>query len=362
MTNHANVGTSASRKDDHVRLATEQADRRHRTNDFDDVSFLHHSLRAQDVDRVTLDTEVFGHTWTSPIFINAMTGGSTGTGAINAALARVAAATDTAIASGSMSHLLKEPRSADTFRVLRTENPHGFVFANLSANASVDDAQRVIDAVEADALQIHVNSAQEVIMPEGDRIFSHWSERIAALCDRITVPIVVKEVGFGMSAETVRELSALGVQAVDVSGKGGTNFAAIENSRRINDDFAELLTWGQSTVNSLLDVQQAAAETGMTVLASGGVRGPLDVAKSLSLGGRAIGIAGGFLHVLQKEGENALIENINRWKEQLRAIQALTGATRPADLQRVSLLITGSVNEFATLRGIPVTNYARRDA
>lgn len=360
MTGERSVETSANRKDDHVRLATDQAAYRHGRSDFDDLTFIHHALRAADVERVTTETVVLGRKWSSPIYINAMTGGSVATGTINEQLARVAHATGVTIASGSMSHLLKDASSIETFRVLRTLNPNGVVFANLSANASLDDAHRVIDAIEADAIQIHINSVQEIVMPEGDRTFSHWSQRIETLVNGLSVPVIIKEVGFGLSAETVYELVDLGVQAVDVSGRGGTNFAKIENDRRVGKDYRELATWGQSTVTSLLDVALPTTQHGTALFASGGVRNPLDVAKALALGAGAVGVAGGFLHTLQREGEDALIAEIHGWQEQLQAIQALLGAPTPAKLQDSTLVITGAVREFAELRGIDVASYAKR--
>jgi len=256
--------------------------------------------------------------------------------------------------------MLKDPSSSATYEVLRTENPHGFVFANLSANATVSDAKHVIDAIGADALQIHINSAQEIIMPEGDRSFRHWIDNIAQLCDEIDVPVVVKEVGFGLSRETVAQLTDVGVTAVDVSGKGGTNFAAIENARRSATTYLDLDSWGQSTVQCLIDIAPLTGSDNLTVFASGGVRGPLDVARALALGGAAVGVAGGFLHVLQHEGEDALISAIQRWISTLHAVQTLTGARTPHDLQQASLLITGNAREFGELRGVDVAHYATR--
>ncbi|MBF6841869.1 alpha-hydroxy-acid oxidizing protein, partial [Acinetobacter baumannii] len=154
--------------------------------------------------------------------------------------------------------------------------------ANLSANATVDDARQVVDAIDADALQIHLNSAQELVMPEGDREFRHWMSNIERLRGELSIPIVVKEVGFGLSRETVDDLLSIGISAVDVSGRGGTNFAAIENSRRPSGEYTELAGWGQSTVNCLLDISLVTQQRDVTVFASGGVRGPLDVARALS--------------------------------------------------------------------------------
>lgn len=353
------VSASAQRKDDHVRLAVEQAGNRQQRNDFDDVRFIHHALRATGVDEVTLQRNVLGAEWASPLYINAMTGGSEATGKINASLARVAHATGTPIASGSMSAMLKDPDTADTFTVLRKENPDGFIFANISANASVDEAQKVIEHIDANALQIHINAAQEIVMPEGDRSFAHWSDHIYAITQSVDVPVVVKEVGFGMSQETVSDLHALGVTAVDVSGRGGTNFATIENARRGTQDFDELADWGQSTVVSLLDVRVKAKERDIHVFASGGVRHPLDVAKALALGAQGVGVAGRFLTLLQQEGEAALISEIERWNRKLTHLLALMGAGHPEALQHTGILLSGHVHEFAQLRGIDASQYAR---
>ena len=356
----AGADISHSRKDDHVRLATAQADLRQSSSDFDGVRFIHHALRAADIAEVTTEAQVFGDTWSCPLYINAMTGGTEATGKINEGLARVAHRTGIPIASGSMSRVLKYPDVAGSYRVLRSENPHGIVFANLSANATVAEAQFVVDLVEADALQVHINSAQEVVMPEGDRKFSHWVDNIFELTSSLEVPIIVKEVGFGISQETLTDLIELGVSAVDISGRGGTNFARIETTRREAQRFSAFDDWGITTPCSLLDVGQTAATNGVTVFASGGVRGPLDVARSLALGATAVGVAGGFLRTLLHDGEDALVTEIESWREQLKSLQSLLGATTPATLTNTSVLLTDGVREFCELRGIDAASYARR--
>lgn len=354
--------TSASRKDDHVRLATEQAGKRSKHSDFDSVRFVHHSLRACNVETVALSTSVAGSLWSVPLYINAMTGGSASTGQINAQLARVAQATGLPIASGSMSRVIKDPDVAESYKVLRQLNPDGVVIANLSANATVDHGKRVVDLIEADALQLHVNSVQEIVMPEGDRTFTHWPTRIEDMVQSLDVPVIVKEVGFGMSAETASDLIDLGVTTIDVSGRGGTNFADIENRRRVHTDFGELTHWGQSTVCSLIDVASVNSPHALTVLASGGVRNPLDAALALALGAQAVGVAGGFLHTLQNAGEDALIVEIQQWIEQLRAIHALLGATTPKALHSSDIVIGGGVRDFCDARGIDVAQYAHRSS
>ncbi|MGX1915402.1 type 2 isopentenyl-diphosphate Delta-isomerase [Streptomyces phaeochromogenes] len=349
---------SAQRKDDHVRLAIEQQHTHRGDNQFDEVSFVHHALAGIDRPDVSPATAFAGITWPVPVYINAMTGGSVKTGVINRDLATAARETGVPIASGSMNAYLKDPSCADTFRVLRQENPGGFVMANINATTSVDNAQRAIDLLEANALQIHINTAQETPMPEGDRSFSSWVPQIEKITAAVDVPVIVKEVGNGLSRQTVLTLQNLGVQAADVSGRGGTDFARIENGRRELADYAFLHGWGQSTAACLLDAQGA----GIPVLASGGVRHPLDVARALALGASGVGASGGFLRTLLDGGVPALIAQITAWLDQLAALQTMLGARTPADLARCDLLIHGSLRSFCADRGIETWRLARRSS
>lgn len=346
------------RKDEHVDLALAQDTARRRSAHFDQVSFVPNPLAAIDIDKVQLGTQIAGSNWEIPFFINAMTGGSLQTGKINHELAQVAAETKIAIACGSMSAYFKDPSCAISFKVLREQNPHGFVMANLSANASVDQAKAAVELLEANALQIHLNPVQEIVMPEGDRHFSHHAKQIEQIVKHVKVPVIVKEVGFGMSSQSIYQLAALGVKTVDVGGKGGTNFAQIENSRR-QDDFSLLDDWGFSAVVSLLDTFQAAEESGTEILASGGVRNPLDVVKALGLGARAVGVAGGFLATLKTEGTDALIKQITNWQEQIRSIMALIGIDKVEKLTNSDLIITGEVQQIARARNLNISSRKR---
>ncbi|WP_437584693.1 type 2 isopentenyl-diphosphate Delta-isomerase [Paramicrobacterium sp. CJ85] len=351
---------TSDRKDDHVRLATEQNRARDRRNDFDEVRFVHHALAAYDLADVDLSVRVGPLTWPVPLYINGMTGGSAETALVNRDLGIVARETGIPIASGSMSAMFRNRETTESFSVLREQNPDGVVLANLSANASPEQAREAVGLLKADALQIHVNSVQEVVMPEGDRAFSHWLGNIERVVSALDVPVIVKEVGFGMSRETVTTLAGAGVRIVDVSGRGGTDFAAIENSRRTGADFSTLSGWGQSAIAGLLDSRSAAEAAGVTLLASGGVRNPLDAVRALSLGAAAVGVAGGFLRVLRDEGIDALIAEITGWLDQIRSITALLGQASPATLTETDVIIGGAVREFCEARGIDIRPYASR--
>ncbi len=347
---------AAGRKDDHVRLAADQQNDEQAGNGFDDVTFLHHALAGIDADRVRLEVEVAGTTWPVPFHINAMTGGSAHTGRINRELAIAARETGIAIASGSLSAGLDDPSAMPTFRVLRDENPGGVVWANLGIERSADDARRAVDALEADALQVHVNSVQETVMPEGSRHFSDWERSLAAIRDAVDVPVIVKEVGFGLSARTLRRLRELGIDYADVSGRGGTDFVRIENSRRAGGDFAYLIGWGQSAVECLLDAPPDAP----VLLASGGVRTPLDVVRALALGARAVGVSGTFLGAVLEGGADGLIERIREWTAHVRALAAVLGAETPDALASTDLIVDGPTARYGTARGIDLTALTRR--
>lgn len=340
-----------NRKDAHLALADAQYNPRANSG-FDSVRFMPNALPQVALDEVDSSVRVFAEDascacsasanpaflWRSPLYINAMTGGSANAQKINAQLARVAAKTGVAIASGSLSAALQNDALSDTFSVIRSENPRGFVMANVSAGTSQSDAMRAVDMLQANALQVHLNAAQELVMPEGDRDFRNWLkniEQIVRSCERVSVPVVVKETGCGMTARDVLRLRNVGVRAVDVSGRGGTNFVTIENARRSHSGYDYLADWGLTTVESLMDIRKCEAlkANPVEIFASGGVRTPLDVVRALALGASAVGVAGEFLHTLMHEGEDALTQQISDWQEQIRVIMALLGCKSVADLR-----------------------------
>ena len=231
MSHEPTASQRASRKDEHLDLAI-RLHGQDRTGAFDDVSFIHHGLPGISAEQVDIGTTVLGSRWEVPFYINAMTGGTRATAAINSDLAEMAADAGVAIACGSQHVALHDPERVDSFSVIRRRAPGAFVLANVGPTVGPEEAMRAVEMLQADALQIHLNAAQEMVMPEGDRDFTGWSEAISAIAAAVTVPVVVKEVGFGLSRRTIEALAHTGVAAVDVAGSGGTDFIAIENERR----------------------------------------------------------------------------------------------------------------------------------
>ena len=238
----------ASRKDYHVRLASAQQTEGPRRTDFDDLEFVHHALSGTSPERVDLSVELGEWTWPTPFYVNGMTGGTETTAKINRDLAIAAAETGLPMACGSMSVALDDAEAAKGFTVIREENPDGFVMGNLGAGRSADDARRAVELLGADALQLHINPVQETAMPEGTRDFSTWLSGLEDIVAACPVPVVVKEVGFGLSRRTLTLLAEIGVQFADVSGAGGTDFLRIENDRSPAADFSMLTGLGQSAL------------------------------------------------------------------------------------------------------------------
>lgn len=345
-----------NRKDEHIALA--KAFHKEITNDFDAVRLIHRCLPSYDVSDISLATTLFGHPFATPFYINAMTGGSEKATRINQELAQIARATDLMMATGSVTAALKDPSVADSYRIVRDEFPEGFLLANVGAGVTLTMAQQAVDLFSANALQIHLNAPQELVMPEGDRAFSHWLKNIETIVAHLDVPVLVKEVGFGMTRETIQQLLDVGVKTIDISGNGGTSFTQIENVRRKKREFAYLADYGQSTVISLLEANEIAMP--FEIVASGGIRNAYDIFKSLCLGAQAVGISGTILNQLLTNGPDATIEMIQQWQMELKILYTLVGCQTTSELKRVPLFLTGEPKDWCEARQISLAKYSLR--
>ena len=318
----------SKRKDEHVLYALKQEIK---TNDFDLVRLFHHSLIDHDIDEISLETKMFGHHFPYPFYINAMTGGSQNTKIINEKLATLASHFNLAMVVGSQHAALKDNSLIETYDIVRKKNENGFMIANVSFNASLNEALNAIDMIKANALSIHLNPIQELAMHEGDRRFKHAKAHIKDMVASLPVPVIVKEVGFGMSDETIKELIDLGVKYIDVSGMGGTNFAKIENERiKREDQFLE--SFGFSTVESLILSQKYQKE--VQIIASGGIRNAFDIVKSLVLGADFVGMSQFFLKLIQKDWETQVL-CVNNLIEDIKKIMLLLNVKTINELKKV---------------------------
>lgn len=347
----------SERKWDHIRYALKTG--QDRAAGFDDITFIHQSLPDTSLAEIEISTNVGELVLSSPIFINAMTGGGGGkTLEINGKLARAAKETGVAMAVGSQMAAIKDPKEKETYQIIRKENPDGIIIGNLGSEATVSQALAAVEMIDADALQIHLNTVQELTMPEGDRNFKGALSRIEEVVKSLDVPLIVKEVGFGMSRETVSILSSIGVEAVDIGGFGGTNFARIENQRREKwlPFFNE---WGIPTTVSIIEAREEGRQ--LSIIGSGGIQSGFDIAKALALGANATGLAGRFLKVVVENGLKELIMEIQGIHQELALIMAALGANTIGELQHVPLIISGKTHHWLSERGIDTTAYSRRN-
>lgn len=344
-----------SRKIDHIRHALRLG--QSGNTGFDDIKLVHSCLPETSMEHISLTTTIGELNLSSPIIINAMTGGALETEEINRGLAIAAREHGLAMAVGSQMSAVKNKEVSGSYKIVRKTNPEGVVFANLGSEATVEQAELAVEMLEADALQIHLNAMQELIMPEGDKDFRGALERIAEIVNRLHVPVIVKEVGFGLTMEAARTLTRLGVRILDVGGAGGTNFAAIENARR-QTPIRSINDWGIKTSVALLEVLETSGQA--DVIASGGIRTSLDICKSLALGASAAGMAGSLLKTLQEGGIDPLIRQIGTLTSELKLLMTALGAPNVEALRRVPAVITGETAEWCRLRGIDSASYARR--
>lgn len=325
-----------NRKDEHIKYALKYQSP---YNSFDDMELIHHSLPDYDLSEIDLHTHFAGRDFEFPFYINAMTGGSEKGRAVNQKLAQIAQATGLVMVTGSYSAALKNPH--DDSYPSKEEFPELLLATNIGIDKPYELGLQTIHEMQPIFLQIHVNLMQELLMPEGEREFRQWEKNLADYATKMPVPVILKEVGFGMDLKTIEMAHKLGIKTVDISGRGGTSFAYIENQRGHNRSYLD--EWGQSTVQTLLNAQPMIDK--IEILASGGVRHPLDIVKCLALGAKAVGLSRAILELVEKYSVEEVITIINGWKDDLRLIMCALNCKTIAELRQVDYLLYGKLSE-----------------
>lgn len=337
------------RKADHLDLcATDEVAFRERTTLLEHVRLVHQSLPEASWDEVDPSVELLGKRLRAPIVIAGMTGGTDRAGDVNRALATIAEARGYGFGLGSQRAMQREPETAWTYQV-RKWAPGTLLMGNVGVvqarELATDVIARMIADIGADALCVHMNPAMELIQPGGDRDFRGGVETYARLVKELPVPVVAKETGNGVSAETAKKLHAAGVRHVDVSGAGGTSWVGVETLRAEGEAKAigaSLWDWGIPTAASV----HLVAREGMTVIATGGIKTGLDVARAIALGATAAGIARPVFQAYTRGGENEVDAFLSQIEHELRAVMLLCGARTVADLQRAPRVITGELRDW----------------
>ena len=318
------------RKADHIKINLEQDVRSALTSGLEKYRFIHEALPELDLNRIDTSLSLFGKRLTSPTLVSSMTGGTSEAETINLRLAEAAQECKVAMGVGSQRAAIEDPEKAKTFQVRRAA-PDILLFANLGAvqlnyGYGIDQCRKAVEMIQADALILHLNPLQEAVQDAGDTNFAGLAKKIEEICKKIEVPVIAKEVGWGISERTAKLLADCGVSAIDIAGAGGTSWSQVE-MHRAPDEFTRQLAatfvgWGISTAESILNVKRAVP--GTLIFASGGIKDGLDIAKCIALGATLGGIAGKFLKAAAISTEN-VVEMMKLTKRQIEVTMFAAG-------------------------------------
>ena len=330
MENNNSIGTQ-TRKADHLRICLEEDVQFNRvTNGLEKYRFTHCCLPELDFEDIDISTSFLGKKLNAPLLISSMTGGTEKAKTINYRLAEVAQNHRLAMGVGSQRIAVENPDVVNTFS-LRSLAPDAVLFANLGAvqlnyTYGIEQCLRVVEMLEADALILHLNPLQECIQPNGDTNFKNLLDKINNLCQKIAVPIIAKEVGNGISATMAEKLISAGVGAIDVAGAGGTSWARVESERaennlqrRLGNTFAD---WGIPTAECIVQIRDRNSK--IPLIASGGLRNGLEIAKAIALGADLGGLALPFLQAADESPE-ALEELVQLLMAEIKTVLFCTG-------------------------------------
>lgn len=336
------VTTTSSRKSDHIRINLEEDVRSSLTTGLERFRFIHQALPELNLNDIDLAASLFDKQLQAPILISSMTGGTPEAKRINLVLAQAAQETGIAMGLGSQRAAIEDPSLEYTFQV-RNVAPDILLFANLGAvqlnyGYNLDECQRAADMIEADALILHLNALQEAVQTEGDTNFAGLLKKIEMVCNHLPIPVIAKEVGWGISLKAARQLIDAGVTAIDVAGAGGTSWSQVELYRAKSESQARLaaayIDWGIPTAESILNVRKVSPN--LPILASGGIRTGVDISKCIALGACIGGMAGPFLKAANISVD-ATISTIQEIAREIQICMFAAGAGNIQALQQIEL-------------------------
>lgn len=302
----------------------------------------HNALSNVNFDEIDTSIEFMGNKISMPVMVNAMTGGTEISEDINEDLSNICRELNIPMAVGSESIAIKDKDSRESFSLLKDKNV--IKIGNLGWENKIEKFEFAKDLIGASAMQAHLNIAQELVMDEGERDFSKNFENLANISKNISVPLIVKEVGFGMSKEVGQKLLDIGVKYIDVAGKGGTNFIEIEDMRIFDKDYSEFYSWGIPTAKSILDVRSLSDD--FFLIASGGIRNSSDVCKSLIIGADMCAISGEVLSFLLRGDYDYAIKYLKELNTKIKIFMALVGVKNIEELKKVPYKLTGRLKEL----------------
>jgi len=355
----------SNRKEAHIDICCQQTEKilMKRSNGFEDIEFVHNAFPEINFAEISLKTTFLGHTFNYPVFISSITGGMEKGLKINKLLAQVAEDFGIGLGAGSQRIALEDESKQESFTILRATAPHAFIAANLgivqfNKGYGIKEAKRAIEMLEADALILHTNPLQEAIQPEGDFEFKGLLQKIKGLTKAVDKPIIIKEVGAGISFEVAKKLIASNVAAIEVAGAGGTSWAAIEGLRAAQrhellkqETGAHFRNWGIPTAISTIEVLSA-TQGQCEIISSGGIRTGIEAAKALALGAKLVGVALPVACLAATKTEKELKAWLNQFIYELKVTMFILGAKNLEALKTAPILITGKTKDWLLTRGI----------
>ncbi|MGB3716342.1 MAG: type 2 isopentenyl-diphosphate Delta-isomerase [Candidatus Promineifilaceae bacterium] len=332
------------RKADHIRINVEEdVSFKKLDSGLDSYFFMHQALPELDFAKIITTTHFLGKSLKTPLMISSMTGGTAEAYRINRILASAAQETGMAMGLGSVRAAIEDPEIAYTYQV-RDVAPDVLLLANLGAvqlnyGYGLEQCMRAVEICEADGLILHFNALQEAVQPEGDSDFSGLLDKVEKICRGLPVPVIAKEVGWGFAQDTARQLASAGVSAIDVAGAGGTSWSQVEMYRAPTPRHARIagafIDWGIPTAFSIQYCRSAAPS--LPIIASGGIRNGIDVAKCIALGAQIAGLAGDFLRAAVQNGVEGVIDTAGALTDELRVTMFGSGAADISSLAETPL-------------------------
>ncbi len=327
---------TSSRKLEHIRICLDREVEFSKSNGFERYELVHSALPETSLNKIDTSTEFLGKKFRFPFFIEAMTGGSPGTEKINRNLARAAEDLGIGMGLGSQRAMLEDPGLAYTYDV-RDVAPGIFLLGNIGAvqlsKYSIGEIRGLVRDIKADGLAVHLNAAQELSQPEGDRDWRGVLVNIERLCRKAGFPVVVKETGCGISRDVARKLEGAGVSCIDVAGAGGTSWIRVEHYRG-SDTARTFLEWGIPTAESL---RQCRESVKIPLIASGGVRNGLECAKALAMGASLAGLALPLLRPAT-ESHKAVARRLECLVGEFRKAMLLAGVRNVGELRKAGVV------------------------
>ena len=325
-----------SRKDDHIRICLEKNVEFAKPNGFDRVELEHSALPEIERKEIDLSTKFLGKKFRYPLFIEAITGGTEQGERINKNLAAAAEALGIGMGVGSQRAMLEDAKATRTYAV-RDVAPGIFLLGNIGAaqlrNYDTSRVLALVEAIKADGLAVHLNVAQELAQKEGDKSWKGVFDDIKALCAKSKVPIIAKETGCGISGKLSKSLVTAGVKAIDIAGAGGTSWVKVD-SHRTEEDVSHIAEWGIPTAAALKDV---AGSVEVPIIASGGIRNGVEVAKAIAMGADLVGMALPLLKPATESSESVR-KHLEKIISQLEDAMFLVGARNVAELKKVKVI------------------------